>query len=657
MKLINKYKNYIILLFLIVIYILFNIYYNNYIGKSFGDTLTTIIAVFSFIILFFTLFPVNKDLIKNNKYIFFLPIYILILELIFMSENKLHITNVYFFSLILIIYITTLLSVILPKKYKNIYSYIIIVLIPVYMISQDIYFSIFSDFFSIKEIVTLKEGMEFASGVIHLKNIYLLYILLMIIGIFLNKKFKYNEKIKLNYKMFLIPIIFFILIIFNMEYPVKEARLYTSDSYLYEKIYSKPRFISRFGVTNYIFRDITESLSNLVKFNNEYKDEINKYFKENKKNHSSNKYSGIFKDKNLIFIVAESFDYIALNDTLTPNITKLMNEGIYFNNYNVPVYPRTTCDTEIIYNTGLIPSITEGPTCYTYNRNSYNISLANLFKNSGYVTNAFHSNSKEFYTRNLVYKGLGYDNFYGQDELKLNEEEKRYDSVFFEKAKDLIINKNKFMSFIITLSGHSPYNSSHLAASKHYEEVKEYYKNDNLPEEVLYYISSQKEVDEFVKSLMNELENKNILNDTVIIFTTDHYPYTINKNIYREYTSIKDNYLKTREPLIIWSNGINKEVIDKTSSSFDIIPTIANLFDLKIDYTYYFGNDILDDTYNSLVYYKDYSWFDGDNYVQFGNKITGNGNKNYIKNTTKKIDTYFDVSKKILESDYFKYNK
>jgi len=62
-----------------------------------------------------------------------------------------------------------------------------------------------------------------------------------------------------------------------------------------------------------------------------------------------------------------------------------------------------------------------------FNQNSYNQSLANIFNQDDYETRAFHSNYKEFYTRYLVYKGFGYDEFYGQHELDLSDTEKRYD--------------------------------------------------------------------------------------------------------------------------------------------------------------------------------------------------------------------------------------
>lgn len=54
-----------------------------------------------------------------------------------------------------------------------------------------------------------------------------------------------------------------------------------------------------------------------------------------------NKYTGMFKDKNLIYIVAESFSEIAVSEELTPTLYKLVNNGFVFNNY----YSSNNCST------------------------------------------------------------------------------------------------------------------------------------------------------------------------------------------------------------------------------------------------------------------------------------------------------------------------
>src|SRR5690606_35511087 len=125
--------------------------------------------------------------------------------------------------------------------------------------------------------------------------------------------------------------------------------------------YNNHKFISRFGSISYSFRDFFTSIVP-KRVNKKDLKAIQDFYHNNKKEHIINEYTGIFEGKNLIFINAESFSEIAVNQELTPNIWRLQEEGLYFTNHFVPVYPRTTSDSEFIFNTGLIPSVTDGPT-------------------------------------------------------------------------------------------------------------------------------------------------------------------------------------------------------------------------------------------------------------------------------------------------------
>lgn len=658
MKLFKDKKTAIALSLFLLTTIIFGIYYYNFIGKPLEKIFLNSIFGLSLILIVFLILLFKKTIKERWKEILLLSLFMFLLEIIFVIENKIVVTYLFFISTSFFIYYINLMSLFLKNKLKDIYFGFLFFFIPIYLIIQDIYCFIFNDFLSVAEIVVIKEGAEFASGVIHFKFIYLLYLFLGILSFIIYLKIKQKKAIQIKGINFIILFLLYFLVQFNAQYPVKEARLYTSDHYLYQTVYNHQRFISRYGINQYLFRDLTKSIGGLFKSKNQYRSEIIKYFNDHPKEHETNAYTEIFKDKNLIFIMSESFDSLAVNEELTPYIFNLMKTGLNFTNYHVPVYPRTTCDTEIIYNTGIIPSINDGPTCYTYNRNSYYHSLANLFNNKEYLTKAFHSNDKEFYTRNLVYEGLGYQEFYGQTELNLSNIEKRYDEIFYEKAKEKITKGDKFLSYIITLSGHSPYNETHLAVQKHYEKVDAYFKsiNEAPPEEIKSYIASQIELDLFVKALMEDLETKDLIDNTVIIITTDHYPYTINKNTYKKYTGFTENYEKSNAPLVIWSKDIQPQEIDLVFQSFDLLPTLINLFGLEADYRYYLGNDIFSKHYEPLVLYKDYSWYDGNNYVSFGKKIKGSGSNKYINKMQSKVDNYYKISEKILRNNFFKNN-
>ena len=68
---------------------------------------------------------------------------------------------------------------------------------------------------------------------------------------------------------------------------------------------------------------------------NDVVNEMNEYFKSLLGSYK-NAYTGYFKGKNLIYIMAESFDGYFVSKELTPTLYKLINEGFYFENYYSP---------------------------------------------------------------------------------------------------------------------------------------------------------------------------------------------------------------------------------------------------------------------------------------------------------------------------------
>lgn len=574
------------------------------------------------------------------------------IDVAFKVKNSLELTPVYLFAILLMLLLIALFSLLLPKKVSKIFDVTLMILYVIYAFSQDLYYKIFNDFFSLREMVNVQEGLESAEGTYYFSILHVIMIVLAIVTITKYFKLKRTLHISLSRKnlkiLYRTPLFLFLLVNINAQYPINFARLHLSDHYLYSSMYDKEQFVIKFSTVNLLFRDlkviVTPSFSEQRDI--EYLDD---YFENNIKLHPDNEYTDIFEGKNLIFIIGESFDSIAVSEELTPNIYQLKTEGLDFVNHFTPVFPRTTCDSEVIFNTSIIPSITEGPTCYVYNENSYSTSIASLFNDAGYITTGLHNNYKEFYTRDLVYDGFGYDYFYGQHEISLTEEEKRYDSIFAEETLDYAVYEDQlFFSSYLSLSGHSPYEDSNLATIEHLDAVNDYY-GDTYSDIIKGYIAAQIELDIMVGIIMDDLEAKGILDDTVIIFTNDHYPYALDQYEYEYAKGIEEDYEKHRGVLYIWSSDIEHAEIDGLSSSFDFLPTVVNMFGLDGDYSNYVGNDIFSDEQAPIVYFKDYSIYDGLNHYSFSETsdiinliLIEIAQENYV------------ISKKILNVDYYK---
>ena len=69
----------------------------------------------------------------------------------------------------------------------------------------------------------------------------------------------------------------------------------------------------------------------------------------------------------------------------------------------------------------------------------------------------------------------------------------------------------------------------------------------------------------------------------------------------------------TRTPFIIYEKNTPAMKIDKVTSSYDVLPTLVNLFGLDNDGTHYVGNDIFSDN-GGVAIFADYSWYDGETY-------------------------------------------
>lgn len=370
-----------------------------------------------------------------------------------------------------------------------------------------------------------------------------------------------------------------------------------------------------------------------------------------------NKYTGIFKDKNLVLIMVEAFDMIAINEQLTPTLYELATNGMYFSQYYTPKYSCTTGESEYIAETSLIPSSLVC-TPNTYINNKYSTTIFNIFNNNGYYSSSYHSWTDEFYTRSKLHPNMGSQLY--QDYTSLNMSKIigwPLDSEMVENSYTNYIDKDKFFTFYITSSTHFPYDEDTTVTRKHWDKVKD----TSYPMEVKRYLAKAIELDSMLETLINKLSDNGILDDTVIVLFGDHHPLKISQTYLNKYSKIDrfKDFNMDKLPFIIYNSKIEPENITKVSSTFDILPTLANMFDLDYDPRYYMGNDIFSDSEN-IVIFTNGSWitdkclYDSrtNNYKSLTDEEVSN---EYITSINKKVNDKFYVSNKVLELDYFKY--
>ena len=132
-----------------------------------------------------------------------------------------------------------------------------------------------------------------------------------------------------------------------------------------------------------------------------------------------------------------------------------------------------------------------------------------------------------------------------------------------------------------------------------------------------------KETDYMVELLINTLTEKNLIDNTVIVVFTDHYLYTLSDQTILDKYKDTSNNLINHTPFFIWDNGNTKKKVTSVTSQLNILPTIINLLGLEYHPNYYIGKDALNSSYNGIVFFSDYSWYDGNVYVD-GGAVTNN---------------------------------
>lgn len=384
------------------------------------------------------------------------------------------------------------------------------------------------------------------------------------------------------------------------------------------------------------------------------------YYMANETPTKQNKYTGMFKDKNLIVITAEAFSPIAVNETLTPTLYKLVNQGFTFTNFYSPIYYVSTSDGEYVSLTSLLPKESVW-SFYKSSKNYLPYVYGNVFKNLGYETYAFHDGQYKYYDRNLSHPNMGYKYMAcgnGLEKLMNCKKWPQSDLEMINATFDMYSNEEKFVAYYMSISGHLEYNFyGNNMANKNKALVADTEYSDKIKA----YIACQIELDKALEELINKLKEKDILDDTVIVLSADHYPYGLTNDDINSVTPLEDAKFDIhKNNLIIWSNTMKKNIkIDKIAESLDILPTILNLFGINYDSRLLIGKDILSDT-DGLVILNDRSWITKyGKYNASTQKFTSLTKEeipeNYVNKINEIVANKFIISKNILDTNYYKY--
>lgn len=385
---------------------------------------------------------------------------------------------------------------------------------------------------------------------------------------------------------------------------------------------------------------------------------MHEYFK-NETGTLQNAYTKYFEGKNLILFMAESFNEIAVREDLTPTLYKLVNSGFKFNNFYTPTIS-STIGGEFQELTGLVAA-SGFLSPWKSGENYFPFGLATAFQDLGYNTFAYHNHTYTFQSRNKYLAALGFDNYLGcrnglEDRINCNQWPESDVEMIKTTFADYKNSEEPFMVYYVTVSGHGDYGFNYSAmARKHKDEVQDL----DYSEKPLAYLAAQIELDKALELLIDNLEENDLLEDTVIALVGDHYPYYLSLDEVNEIASYKkDSVIEiNRSNFILWNSEMETVKVDKVGSQIDVLPTIYNLFGVNYDSRLIIGKDILS-TEPGLAIFGNSSWVsDKGSYFASTNKFVPKDeevDEEYIKYMNKVVSNKITMSKYIMTYDYYR---
>jgi len=339
-------------------------------------------------------------------------------------------------------------------------------------------------------------------------------------------------------------------------------------------------------------------------------DEIRRWFsgriKENK--------TPLAKGQNLIMLQCEALQQFVIGLKIngievTPNLNRFVENSLYFPHAWDQTAGGLSSDSEFMANTGFFPSAS-GAVYTRFSNNDYN-SLAKALKKKGYKAFVVQGTYSSFWNCNRMHPKLYFDKQYSREDfphgdiigLGLS------DRTIFTEALNVFKNtEGPFFGFIVTLSGHHPFNFEGLDDGSFPlpKDMRETLLGDYII--AMHYFD--RELGRFLEGLkVSGLDKKSLL-----ILYGDHpavpiaYKEEMEKLVGRKIEESIEWKETRRVPLIFHMTGAKarKGIIYTDTGQMDIMPTAAGLLGVKIET--FFGKNLSIDNASDPVIFRNGSY-------------------------------------------------
>lgn len=547
-----------------------------------------------------------------------------------------------------------------------------------------IYYQHYKSFMSISLLNQLKQVKEVGDSVTKTLDLKMLIfivptIILILMIRKLNKRQFFKELENKSYKKDFIKLLFWAIILLSGV----SLTLTSSDWSRLSKQWNKPYLVETLGIYSYSMADLVKNLSsdNISSYKSEEAyDKLEDFVDENSVSKKNNKYTDIFKGKDVFVIHYESAQTFPMDlefedGEVTPFLNKFASEGLYFNNFYPQHSVGTSSDSEFTFNTSLLP-INNGTVFLTHFDREY-VTLPKLLKEQGYYTFSMHGNNGDFWNRKIMHNSLGYDRFFHEEDYVIDEtiglglSDVSFYKQSIQKIKEIKEVQNKpVMATLITLTNHYPFadvdnygefNVGHLEGT----DIGNYFKSFHYADMAL-------------KTLIEGMDKEGLLDNAIVVLYGDHHAkissddyrtlYNYDESTGTYYDEENDNYYDINEvaskelkrtPFIIWSKDkkINK-TINTPMGMLDALPTLANM--LGIYNPYQLGHDMADIKKNTIIFTNG-DWLDSKSYYSASSSEVYNLKDNTVNieydmvNLNTKVENTIELSNSIIQHDLIRF--
>ncbi|MDN7245760.1 LTA synthase family protein [Planococcus shenhongbingii] len=397
---------------------------------------------------------------------------------------------------------------------------------------------------------------------------------------------------------------------------------------LLTRSFDREMLVKNIGMYNYHLYDIyiqSKSQAQRTLANGSELVEVNNYIRANQPEPSDEMF-GAAEGRNLIVVTLESLQSFTINGEMngkpiTPFLSELTKDEdtIYFPNFYHQTGLGKTSDSEFILENSLYP-LSGGAVFFTHSGNTFN-SMAESLGNSGYHTAVQHANTKSFWNRDMMYESLNIDQFLDVESYTIGEGDAvnwgMKDIPFMEQSVEQMTEMPQpFYTRLLTLTNHHPFYLD--------EEDKMIEEFNSSSGTLNRYFQTARYLDESIEVMFDELKEKGLYENSIIVMYGDHYGISENHNeamaqyLGKEITPFESAQLQ-KVPFFVHIPGYGEGQINKEiGGQIDIRPTIMHLMGLETEKDIQFGGDLFSEEHEEFVVFRD-GRFITDQHVFAGN--------------------------------------